>query len=145
MSTTDVILNSDNKPNMEDITTYVRGEAGKLWIEFNSFVQATYKSKPNITYSSCSAKPGWNVKYKKTGKSLCTLYPEKNSFIVLIVIPLGLIPLIELEIENLQLSIKELIETAKPFNNTKWLMISVNHKAVFDNVKDLLMLKVPGK
>ncbi|WP_423245054.1 DUF3788 family protein [Heliorestis acidaminivorans] len=26
-----------------------------------------------MTYSKCSAQPGWNVKYKKSGKSLCTL------------------------------------------------------------------------
>ncbi|KAB2952754.1 DUF3788 family protein [Heliorestis acidaminivorans] len=36
-------------------------------------MEEAYQAKPHITYSKCSAQPGWNVKYKKSGKSLCTL------------------------------------------------------------------------
>lgn len=39
-----------------------------------------------MDYSTCSFQPGWNVKYKKGGKSLCTLYPMDGYFIALVVV-----------------------------------------------------------
>ncbi|WP_334291177.1 DUF3788 family protein [Alkaliphilus transvaalensis] len=34
-----------------------------------SHIEDTYKVKPQVEYSKCSALPGWNVKYKKSVKS----------------------------------------------------------------------------
>jgi hypothetical protein len=41
-------------------------------------------------YSICPGQPGWNVKYQKTGKAICILYPLKASLIALVVIKLEL-------------------------------------------------------
>ena len=30
--------------------------------------------------------PGWNIKFKKSGKTLCTIYPRELYFIVMIVV-----------------------------------------------------------
>ena len=42
--------------------------------------------KPNLEFSKCSWEPGWNVKFKKSGKTLCTVYPRENYFTVIVVI-----------------------------------------------------------
>ncbi len=39
------------------------------------------KAIRQLEYSKCSLKPGWNVKYKKSGKALCALYPMEDYFI----------------------------------------------------------------
>jgi hypothetical protein len=57
-----------------------------IWDELVLYIEETYKAKQHLDYSKCSAQPGWNVKYKKSSKSLCTLYPMPNYFIALIVV-----------------------------------------------------------
>lgn len=140
MAERDLILDSSNTPAYDQIFDYMNETAQAHWQDLSSFIQQKYKASPKIMYSRCSAKPGWNVKYNKSGKSLCTLYPEKESFTALVVITLDLIPVIE-AIGRFEREILDLVRSARPFNGTLWLMIQVNRAAVVDNVKDLLLLK----
>jgi len=137
----DLILDSSNTPAYDQIFDYMNETAQAQWQDLNSFIQQKYKASPKIMYSKCSAKPGWNVKYNKSGKSLCTLYPEKEGFTALVVITQDLIPVIEAMAGQFEREILELIRSARPFNGTMWLMIQVNRATVVDNVKDLLLLK----
>lgn len=141
MVETDLILDGSHAPDFDEISGYI-GEAGqKLWQGINSFLQERYKALPNIAYSKCSAKPGWNVKYQKSGKSLCTLYPERDGFIALVVITLDLLPVIEELSDQFETEVMDTVRSARPFNGTKWLMIQVRKSEVLDNVKQLLLLK----
>lgn len=70
-----------NRPDPEDISKYVKNE---LWEKLNLFLKDTYKIRSEISYSRCSMQPGWNLEYKKNGKSLCTLYPVSGFFIALV-------------------------------------------------------------
>ena len=72
-------------PTMDALEAYM-GEAKPLWIELTRHLAEAYAVKPKLTYSVCSGKPGWNVKYQKGGKALGTFYPEDDAFSVLIVI-----------------------------------------------------------
>ena len=76
-----------NQPTFEQIQEYV---SAPLWDELTDYLQQTYNIKPRIEYSGCimdkGAWKGWNVKYKKSGKSLCTLYPKQGYFLSLITI-----------------------------------------------------------
>lgn len=84
---------------------------------------------------------GWNVKYHKSGKSLCTLYPEKDTFTVLIVVKLELAH-IAASMDNIfEPAILDILESARPFNGTKWLMIPIDSEAILKNVIELLLLK----
>lgn len=69
-------------PSIEDIGDYIRNP---LWQTFYAYIVDEYKVKPSFEYSRCSI-PGWNVKFKKNGRNLCTVYPYEGYFTVLIVI-----------------------------------------------------------
>lgn len=145
MTGRDLVLDASHTPTYDEITNYADEFARVLWQDINSSIQQRYKASPKITYSKCSGKPGWNVKYQKSGKSLCTLYPEKKGFVVLVVVTLDLVPIIEAMSGKFETAILEIIRTAKPFNGTLWLMIPVADKAAIDNVKQLLSLKHNAK
>ncbi len=138
----DLILNASYMPAYNEICDYVVEPAQNLWRDLNSFIQQKYGAVPKIMYSKCSSKPGWNVKYQKSRKSLCTLYPEKESFIALVVVTLDLVPVIESISDEIEPRILDIIRSAKPFNGTLWLMIPVTDKVMLDNVKQLLLLKL---
>ncbi|HYE82294.1 MAG TPA: DUF3788 domain-containing protein [Clostridia bacterium] len=137
----DLILDANHMPTYDEIGEYINLPARELWRQFNHFVQERYKTSPKIMYSVCSGKPGWNVKYQKSGKSLCTLYPEKDCFTALIVITLDLLPVIEALAEELTEEVINIVRGARPFNGTKWLMLKVENDSALKDVKQLLLLK----
>lgn len=141
----DLILDGSHAPTYDEILGYIDGYGKGLWQDINSFIRERYKVSHNISYSKCSAKPGWNVKYQKSGKSICTLYPEKEGFVVLVVVLMDIIPLLEALAGEFETEVMEVIKSAKPFNGTKWLMISVNSDKVLNNIKHILLLKSDKK
>ena len=58
----DLIMGKTHRPSMDEIAAYFEEKAGKLWQEMMRFMEADCKAKPQIAYSVCSGKPGWNVK-----------------------------------------------------------------------------------
>lgn len=145
MGETDIILAKGHMPAFEDIEGYVAGEAGLRWKTLNDHLQQQYKAAPKIAYSICAGKPGWNVKYQKSGKSLCTLYPERESFIALVVVTLPLLAAIDAPEAGYTETIRAMVRQGKPFNGTLWLMIRVSDDAILDDVKRLLALKLNCK
>ncbi|HYF84747.1 MAG TPA: DUF3788 domain-containing protein [Clostridia bacterium] len=141
MDKKDLILDGSHMPTYNEIDEYMNLPAQELWRQINHFIQQRYNVSPKIMHSTCTAKPGWNVKYQKSGKSLCTLYPDKDSFVALVVITLNLLPVIEALSEEFTAEALQKVRTAKPFNGTLWLMLQVKSDLQLNDVKQLLLLK----
>ena len=137
----DLILNPAVTPTFDDITTAINPPMQGLWLDLTGFIQETFRAAPKITYSICAGKPGWNVKYQKSGKSICTLYPEKNCLIALVVIKEELAALLPTAQPAPHPVILDLVLRGKPFNHTLWLMIPVAEREVLESLKDLLVQK----
>ena len=144
MSSINLVMDNSHMPSLDEIGNYIGGAAEKRWLELNQHLEKTFNIQPKISYSTCSGKPGWNFKYQKSGKALCTLYPEKGRFIVLIVVTLALIETLE-KTGYADPFIWKIIEEAKPFNKTKWLMVSVEDQFGLESVIKLLHLKIEKK
>ena len=130
------------EPSLEAVSTYINSE---LWQELNSFLQAAYHVKPVMSYSKCSAQPGWNVKYKKGGKSLCTLYPMDGFFIALVTIGNKETNEVELTLSSYSDYIQSLYQRT-PFScGGRWLMINVTDKAILEDVLNLVNIRVRAK
>ncbi|MGM0652857.1 MAG: DUF3788 domain-containing protein [Bacillota bacterium] len=140
------IFDADHTPSGEDIREYL-GEAKSIWNELTAYIEEAYQVKPQIAYSKCSAQPGWNVKYKKSSKSLCTLYPMAGYYIALVVIG----PKEEEEVkigmdaELFATYVKELYDKTAYSAMGRWLMIEVKEKAVLKDIKHLLGIRIRPK
>lgn len=137
----DMIQNHGITPDMRSMADSIAGDANQRWLALNEHIQQTYGVKPQIAYSRCSAKPGWNVKYKKSGKALCTLYPEPQSFTSLVVIGASDTEKFLLMRALFSDSLNALFDKTQLFNNTKWLMIGVADDSSLSDIKKLLQLK----
>jgi hypothetical protein len=136
-----IIQDQTQTPDMQAMAQSIKGDAHGRWLELTTHIQDTYGAKPQIAYSKCSAKPGWNLKYKKSGKALCTLYPEPESFTALIVVALSDMDRYDLIRPVFSSSMNALYDKTQLFNNTKWLMIPVTDDAALEDVKKLLQFK----
>lgn len=140
------LFGADQIPSFEDIRAYI-GDAKPIWDELLSYIDEIYKSKPQLDYSKCSAQPGWNVKYKKSSKSLCTLYPMPGYFIALVVVGRKEENEVELAIEAGRFStyVKELYQNTAFSAMGRWLMIEVKHKDILNDIKGLIEIRVKSK
>lgn len=79
------LFNAEQEPTEQQITDYI---SNPLWLELADYLTENYKVKPKIVYSGCSMGDGywkgWNVKFKKSGKALCTVYPKQGYFVAMV-------------------------------------------------------------
>ena len=126
------------KPTLDTLSAYVNNT---LWEQLHDYVGSTYHSKPVLEYSKCSMQPGWNVKYKKAGRTLCTLYPMEGNFITLIVISQNEQAEIELALPFFTPYLQALYHETKTGMGQKWLMIHVTDEAVLEDVKQCIAIR----
>lgn len=128
----------DNKPSPAEIREYI---SSPLWDEFNDFLKNGYGIQPDYSYSGCSGQPGWNIKYKKSGKSLCTLYPMEGFFIALVVVGAKEAPEAELLMPSFTEYTQNLYRTAAGLSGARWLMINVTDERIAEDAKQLIQLR----
>ncbi len=137
-------FNENQMPSYEDIKQYI-GDAASTWSELFSYIEETYQVQPKMTYSKCSAQPGWNIKCQKSGKSLCTLYPMEGYFISLVVVGAKEQDEVEMMLETFSPYVTELYRKASFACGGRWLMIEVKDKAVIKDIMTLMAIRVRPK
>ena len=135
----DLLYDGTTKPLWEDISTYINDP---LWEELNDYLKEVYVVKPELSYSVCAAQRGWNVKYKKGGRALCTLYPEKGSFIALVVVGSREEMTVEMMLPVFSDDVRKLYENTRSMAMGRWLMIRVANRKILDDVKKLINIRV---
>ena len=127
------------EPTLEQIEAYI---ASPLWNGLCNWAEGAYSIAPKVEYSTCSGAPGWNVKYKKSGRALCTHYPDRGEFTALISIGVKEAPEAELLLPTCSDYVRELFARTQTFNGARWLMIRVSEAQVLEDVKKLIRLRV---
>jgi hypothetical protein len=126
------------QPTLADIRAFI---ASPLWEDFCGTIERTYGAQPVIEHSRCSGAPGWNVKYKKSGRSLCTLYPAAGYFTCLAAIGGEAATEAELRLDAYGSRIATLYRNAKPMNGARWLMIDVRDAETLNGTLALVALR----
>ena len=125
-------------PTWEQITEYI---GSPLWADFNERIQSAYQIKPCMEHSRCSMQAGWNIKYKKGGKSLCTLYPMQGYFIALVVVGSRELTEAEFLMQRCSDYVQTVFKNTKIGNGQKWLMLDVRDRGIMDDVFSLINLR----
>lgn len=136
------LYDQSRRPSMREIAGYINN---MFFEEFRSFIETAYHISPKLEYSKCSMQRGWNIKYKKGGKSLCTVYPMDGYFIVLIVIGEKEQMEADLILPNCSDRFRKLYTEIPSSPLGKWLMVEVQAAEVLSDVKKLIPVRVKPK
>lgn len=109
-------------PTLEELGEYV---GNPLFQKFCSQVREQYGGKENMEFSSCSWERGWNVKFKKSGKTLCTIYPREGYFTVMIVVGRKEKEAVEAILLDCTARLGEIYQQTKEGNGQRWLMLDL--------------------
>lgn len=130
--------NNPQPPSMEELSLQV---ATPLWRELLRHAQEAYQAIVSLDYSRCSMLPGWNVKLKKGGRSLCTLYPMEQSFDVLVVIGERERMRAEAELPLFSSGFQALYRETEASMGQKWLLVHVADEAALADVKRCMAIR----
>lgn len=132
-------------PTIEDMADYI-GDAKELWLSLTSYFELVYKTSPKITYSGCGMKPGWNVKYQKSGQAFGTLYPQENAFDIMVIISYKLDTLMESTLPLLSEQTANLYRSAGDYMKiSKWMMLRIDNERTLEDYKKIIAVKLPPK
>ncbi len=132
----------DCQPDLLQISAHIGRD---LWAKLCAYLEQTYDVQPRIEYSRCFCSPGWNVKYKKGGRALCTLYPREGFFTCLVTVGGREAAQAELTLGACTDYVQKLYWEVKPFNGARWLMIDVTAEDILEDVKKLIALRIKAK
>ena len=133
------LQDKNNPPAIEAISEHVRNP---VFVQFCSEIKNTYKCNEKIEYSSCSWEKGWNIKFKKAGKTLCTVYPRECYFTIMIVIGTKEKAFVEAILPECTVELSDIFHNTKEGNGQKWLMIDLEDKGdLYNDVLRLIQIR----
>ncbi len=133
------LLNREYFPTLQDVASYI---GNPVFMQFCDEIKSKYSCNEKIEYSLCSLEKGWNVKFKKSGKSLCTIYPRESFFTVLVVVGKKEKEEVEKILPDCSLELQELYANTKEFNGQKWLMINLEDcNKIYSDVLRLIEIR----
>ena len=120
-----------------------------LWDDLANHLQQAYNIQPKLFYSCCSMDKGywkgWNVKYKKSGKALCTLYPKQGYFVTLIAVGAKEIAEADLLIPLCDEYTQNLYNRTELGTVGKSLAVEVTSENILGDVKNLIALRAGSR
>lgn len=131
------LFSRDNEPTMEQVGEFINNP---LWNRLNCILLDDFKVRAKFEYSGCSI-PGWNLKYKKKGKNLCTIYPQAGYFKILVIGNERNQNELDFFIKTCCEYIQQIYNDTKFFNGGKWLIVDVNDQSTFDDVVGLIKIR----
>lgn len=126
-------------PVLEEISEYVRNP---VFMQFCMEIKNTYQCNEKIEYSSCSWERGWNIKFRKAGKTLCTIYPREGYFTVMVVVGTKEKARVEAMLPECSADLQGIYNQTQEGNGQRWLMIDVEDKeSLYDNLLRLIRIR----
>jgi len=130
------ILYKDHQPTDREILKTLGDTAP--WLELKQYLESSYDSAPELVDYG---KHGWTIRYRKSGKTLCSLFPEKGAFTALVVLGKKEAEKAMSMMDQFNASVRKLLDDAEQLHDGRWLWIRVRKQSDINSIKELLKLK----
>lgn len=121
----------------ESMMLKIVGKKAALWKGFRKYLAEHYEHEPVMSVGK--KEYDWTIRYRKSGKTLVTILPEKNTFCILVV--LGKKEIAKAKEVKLNSFVKNVFGTSKQYHDGRWLWIRPRNKSDIDSIKNLLAVK----
>lgn len=129
-------LDEEHRPTEKEVESAL-GAKFPLWERLVQFLYDKYEMTAEFSYGGRNY--GWNLWYRKSGKSLVSLYPQRSGFVAQVV--LGKDQTREALTMKFCKSVDKLVRETPQLHDGKWLFIPVKSVAEVNSVEKLLLLK----
>ncbi|MEW5871210.1 MAG: DUF3788 domain-containing protein [Chloroflexota bacterium] len=129
-------VEKDHPPAEAELRAALGGQFA-LWEQLRQFILDTYQMPGEMSFGG--KKYGWNLWYRKSGKSLVSLYPQQEHLVAQVVLGNAQVE------QALQLELGEnvgrLLRETPQLHDGRWLFIPVRTAQDAADVQQLLLVK----
>jgi len=131
-----IFTDKEHAPTQDEIRAALE-PAFPLWDRLVRFIEGTYDLAGELSFGG--RKYGWNLWYRKSGKSLASLYPQQAGFTVQIVLGREQVE----KVAGLELGehIRTVFETTPQLHDGRWLFIAVQGERDVQDIEQVLLSK----
>ncbi len=133
------MMDKAREPTEEEMMSFVGERAKAAWMELRQFIEDNYDFVSETVFYG--AKYGWTVRYRRSGKTLCSLFPEKGGFTVLVVLGSKEAKKALSMRDELNPRVNDLLGNTEQLHDGRWLWIRMMAMNDVDDVKKLLQTK----
>lgn len=109
------------------------------WKELRSFLSANYDFTPELVYYG--SKYGWCYRYRRKGKTLCVLFPEKGAFTLLVVLGKNEVGKVNTNLSNFNKNTQKVFTDAHQYHDGKWIYKRVHRQSDVKDAQKLISIK----
>ena len=127
-------------PTPKQIESWMGRKAYGFWTRVSKMIAQSYPDVFTPEWLFGGKKHGWSLRYKKS-KSFCTLIPEKNRFVLVIVFGANERSKVETIRRELSAKTRKEYDEVKTYHDGKWFLLSVDDEPIVADVERLLAVK----
>jgi hypothetical protein len=110
------------------------------WLDLRQYIETRYGDwKPELKFFA--KQYGWTIRYRKSGKTLCSLFPERGAFSVLIVLGKKEAEKALAMASEFGANARAVLEGTEQLHDGRWLWVRVLDLDGAEDVKRLLRAK----
>lgn len=132
-------LDKHSPPTDAAIEAALGAKALRVWRAVVGYLDEAYGVEPDLGFTGGTY--GWRFRYRKGGRTIGALYPEKGSFTVLVILNGKELGQLEPRFVELSEPLQKVIEGAYQYNEGKWCWMRMPGAATLDELKRLFSLK----
>jgi hypothetical protein len=129
-------FDKDHQPTPREISAAL-GPRQPLWQRLTQFISDHYQLSGEWSFGG--QKYGWNLWYRRSGKTLVSLYPQSNYFVAQIV--LGKDHVEKAFPLRLGKNVRTVLEETPQLHDGRWLFIKVRTEKDVKDLQELLEIK----
>jgi hypothetical protein len=133
------LLDEDTAPSISAIKKAIGQKNVPAWNDLREYLTRAYEIEPELLFYG--KKYGWTYKYRKSSKTLCSLFPEKDAFTVLITLGRKELEKLDPDLPKLSKKMQDLISSTNLLHDGKWLWIRVPNVGEAEDIKTILKAK----
>ncbi|WP_157794099.1 DUF3788 domain-containing protein [Paenibacillus donghaensis] len=133
------LCDKETVPSFELIYSYLGPQATEAWLQLTRFAEQNYDHVSELIFGGKNY--GWNLRYRKSGKTLFSMFPEQDRFTVLLVLGKKEIQAYEERIHEFGEFFKHVYESASQYHDGRWLWIGIDSVAQINDIEKMIMIK----
>lgn len=130
------MLNKNIRPTYEEMGEYCK-ESEKLFLLFNDWITKEFCVTHEIVFPYGN-NYGWGIKYQIKRKLLCNVFPENNSFTIMIRLTNNQYKSVY---NQVQIGTKKVIDNYYPCNDGGWIHYRILNREDFEDIKKIVIAK----
>ncbi|MGC7872323.1 DUF3788 domain-containing protein [Desulfosporosinus sp. SYSU MS00001] len=126
-------------PTQEELVVLLGSDVYEVWQKICDFVNENYDM--NSQWNNGGKGGLYEYKFRKSSKTLCTLYAKEKSFGFMVIYGKNEREKFETERQNFSDNIQSLYDKAQTYHDGKWIMVNVLDDNPLEDIKNMLKIK----